>query len=114
MRQVAGSKIKVAHYPKLDRGAGINEMPLGNGIFLKYILREPCDSTVRFLAVGRIERDGPHGLLVYAADNTPRDDLHGGTIRSWCVFGPRLQRVEGWCDVEPLDYSKILENPSPR
>jgi hypothetical protein len=80
-------------------------MMLGNGVFMKYILREPDDYMVRFLGAGKIERDGSHGLLVYREDGTLRDDLSGARIRSWHVVGPNSKSIDN--DVEPRDAARL-------
>jgi hypothetical protein len=78
-------------------------MVLGNGVFMKYILREPNDGSVRFLGTGRIERDGLHGLSVYDGANTLRHDLTGTTIRSWNVLGPNGRSIDNDIEVQDLE-----------
>ena len=89
-------------------------MVLGNGVFLKYVLREPDDGVVHVLGSGRIERDGLAGVNVYDEDNRVIEYLSGTHFRSWCVLGPNERRIDGWCEVELQDYQKILRGASAR
>ena len=61
---------------------------------------------------GRVERLGPQGLDVYNRYGEVLDYFSGTRIRSWCVFGPDGQRVEGWCEVASEDSSRIFSRPS--
>jgi hypothetical protein len=75
-------------------------------LVMAYVLRH--SSAVGRLKWGRIERDGPVKLNVYYDGTGELIEYFSGTnIRSWCVFGPDGQPVEGWCEVLPEDLTKI-------
>ena len=75
-----------------------------------YVLRD-SGCMGRFTS-GRVERTGPKRVNVYKRSGEFLEYFSGTRIRSWCVFGPDGQRVEGWCEVMPEDSSRIFSRPS--
>ena len=76
-------------------------MVLSDGVVLVYVLRDSgCRG--RFTA-GRVERVGAQGVNLYNRAGELLEYFSGTRIRSWCVFGPNGQPVEGWREVALAD-----------
>jgi hypothetical protein len=75
-----------------------------------YILRE---TSVRgCLRHGRIEREGPTRLNVYDERTGELVDYFSGDrLRSWCIFGPDADPIEGWQHILPEDLAAIFPAP---
>ena len=87
-------------------------MVLSVGLVMIYVLRR--SGCVGRLTSGRIEHDGSGGLNVYDERTGELIEYFSGTnIRSWCVFGPEGQRVEGWCEGSEEDLQRIFQALAP-
>jgi hypothetical protein len=74
---------------------------------MTYVLRR--SGCVGRLTSGRIEHDGFGGLNVYDEHTGEIIEYFSGkNLRSWCVFGPEGQRVEGWCEGSEEDLQRIF------
>ena len=93
-----------------DLCANTPSLPLSDDLVMVYIMRD-SGCMGRFTS-GRIERAGPTGVSVYDRNGAFVEYFSGTRTRSWCVFGPDGQRVEGWCEVTPEDSPRIFSRPS--
>lgn len=86
-------------------------LELSLNLVMAYILRH--SGVAGRLKRGYVERAGPGTLNVYYEGNGDLIEYFSGTnIRSWCVFGPYGQPLEGWSNVLPEDVAKIFPSSS--
>jgi len=81
-------------------------MLLGNGVVLKYILRNPEKPVVGFLKAGTVELHGMRSLTVRDQNGVLIDQLSGGRIRSWNIVGPDGASIDS--DVVVEDYGRLF------
>jgi hypothetical protein len=78
---------------------------LGNGVVLRYILRNPANQAVGSVESGSIKR-GLHGLIVRDQYGGVIEELSGSRIRSWNVVGPDGASIDN--EMTPGDFDRLF------
>ena len=78
---------------------------LSDEVVLVYVLHH--SGCVGRLTAGRVERDGLGPLNVYDRYGGVFEYLVDANLRSWCVFGPDGNPIDGWSKIVEEDVQRM-------
>lgn len=85
---------------QLARAISPPTLVLSDEAVLLYVLDH--SGCVGQLSIGRVERIGLSQLKVYD-HGAVFEYVSGANLRSWCVFGPDGNPIDGWSQIHPQD-----------
>jgi len=90
-----------------EHAPAINPQPtvLSDETVLMYVLAH--SGCVGHLTAGRVERVGLSQLKVYDQYGAVFEYVSGANLRSWCVFGPDGNPIDGWSQIHPQDAQRF-------